>query len=61
MHTPRVPPVSIQLPSSIVTAIDAAARREDRSRSAQVRRYIREGLARDGLLPVNDSDAVGGA
>ena len=44
------PVVAFRCPESIVGALVKAAGDGDRSRSAQILRYVREGLMRDGLL-----------
>ena len=44
-----VKPTSMKLDLDLVAAVDAAARSDLRSRSKQIERYIREGLARDGV------------
>jgi metal-responsive CopG/Arc/MetJ family transcriptional regulator len=42
-------PTTAHLPLELLEALDTAARRDLRSRSKQLERYVREGLARDGV------------
>lgn len=42
--------LGFRCPPDIAAALDGVAEKEDRSRTAQIVRYIREGLKRDGAL-----------
>ncbi len=48
-----VRPVSVHLPSEVVEALDNLSKREDRSRSRLVLRYVRRGLEAEGFLPAD--------
>lgn len=50
----RNPVVPVRYPTTIIERLERAAEQDDRTISQQVRRYVREGLSRDGYLPMAD-------
>ena len=44
-------PIPVRLPDKLDDALREAAKDDDRNLNQQVRRYVRDGLARDGYLP----------
>ena len=44
-------PIPTRFPERMKAALDQAAEANDRTRAHQIRRYVREGLKRDGFLP----------
>jgi metal-responsive CopG/Arc/MetJ family transcriptional regulator len=54
----RHPPTSTRLPPELLTLVDGVARRNLRTRSKQIEAYIREGLAREGVV-VQEAARVG--
>lgn len=55
MGATPTPTVSLRIPQNVLATLDVAARRQVRTRTGQILRYIREGLIRDGC-PVPDQD-----
>ena len=47
----RHPPTSVRLPVDLLQLADTVARSQLRTRSKQIEKYIREGLARDCAEP----------
>lgn len=54
----RLPSLHFRLSPRLKALVEQVAEREHRCRSAQVRRYIIEGLRRDGMLETDTSREV---
>lgn len=51
-------PLSTRFSPALLQRVEQAARDDERTLSQQVRRYVRDGLARDGYLPTDSADAT---
>ena len=46
-----------RMPKGLREILDRSAKENSRTRSGQITHYVKEGLARDGLLPPKSSDS----